>query len=324
MERHSQFQQLIEKGLKDLQLDKKPIELYEPIRYMLQLGGKRLRPALVLMSHDLFGGNPEKVIKPALGIEVFHNFTLLHDDIMDKAPLRRKQQTVHEKWNNDIAILSGDTMFVRACQLMSSVEIQHLPAVLNIFFKTSIEVCEGQQLDMNFEKEPIVTIDQYLEMISLKTAVLLGCALAVGAICANASPADTNHLYQFGKQLGIAFQLHDDILDVYGDSEKFGKQIGGDILSNKKTFLMISAKEQAQDELALELNKWTQPGTFDQKEKVNAVVDIFNKLSVREQAESKMNELFSDALSHLQLVQVPSERKKLLTDFAEQLMVRTS
>jgi geranylgeranyl diphosphate synthase type II len=241
----SHFQQLIEKGLSSLELDKKPAELYDPIQYMLNLGGKRMRPALLLMSNEMFGGNPEEVISPALGIEVFHNFTLLHDDIMDKAPLRRTKATVHEKWNANVAILSGDTMFVQSCQLMMKVNDKYLRKVMDLFMKTAIEVCEGQQYDMNYESIEKVSLDEYLEMIALKTAVLLGGSLAIGAICADAKEDDIENIYHFGKKLGIAFQLQDDILDAYGDAEKFGKQVGGDIISNKKTFLLISACEQA-------------------------------------------------------------------------------
>ena len=322
MQSLSHFQQQIEKGLKDLSLDGKPVELYEPIRYMLQLGGKRIRPALLLMSHEMFGGNPDSVLNAALGIEVFHNFTLMHDDIMDKAPLRRSQQTVHEKWNTNIAILSGDTMFVQSCQLMTDVKNEHVKDVLRVFYKTAIEVCEGQQWDMNFESLESVSIDEYIHMISLKTAVLLGCSLSVGAICANAPKSDSDHLYEFGKNLGIAFQLQDDILDAYGDAEKFGKQVGGDILSNKKTFLLITALEQAKGETAIELKNWIQSKSFDAEKKVTAVKQIFDSLSIRSQAEAAMNSFFVTAMKHLKAINLPSAKKELLTDFAEKLMVR--
>jgi len=230
------FQSIIEEEIKKISLGSSPRELYEPIRYMLALGGKRLRPSLLLMSTELFGGNTKDAISPALGIEVFHNFTLLHDDIMDKAPLRRSQETVHKKWNPDIAILSGDTMFVKSCELMMKVDDGILRKVMTLFYETATEVCEGQQLDMNFESRSSVTIDEYIHMISLKTAMLLGCSMKTGAWIANANEADANHLYDFGKNIGIAFQLHDDILDVYGDELKFGKQVGGDIIANKKLF----------------------------------------------------------------------------------------
>ncbi len=318
------LQKLIETGLNNLELSGRPSELYDPIRYMIQLGGKRLRPALVLMSHELFGGDPEKVLQPALGIEIFHNFTLLHDDIMDKAPLRRSKPTVHEKWNTDIAILSGDTMFVQACQLMMNIDSDFISPVLSLFFKTAIEVCEGQQLDMNFESQENVSHEEYIEMIGLKTAVLLGCSLSIGAICANAKKEDIEHVYQFGKKLGIAFQLHDDILDVYADANKFGKQIGGDIIANKKTFLFISTLEQAQSGILEEFKHWTSVKEFNSEEKVKAVIDIFDSLNIRLQAEQKMNDYFSDAMGHLEQISVPTEKKRVLVEFAEKLMVRES
>ncbi len=318
------LQKLIETGMNNFELSGRPSELYDPIRYMIQLGGKRLRPVLVLMSHELFGGDPEKVLQPALGIEIFHNFTLLHDDIMDKAPLRRSKPTVHEKWNTDIAILSGDTMFVQACQFMMNVDATFVSPVLSLFLKTAIEVCEGQQLDMNFERQENVSHEEYIEMIGLKTAVLLGCSLSIGAICANASKNDIDHIYQFGKKLGIAFQLHDDILDVYANADKFGKQIGGDIIANKKTFLFISTLEQAKQDQLAEFKRWISMKEFNVEEKVKAVITIFDSLNIRLQAEQKMNEFFSDAMQHLEQINVPAEKKQLLIEFAEKLMVRES
>ena len=318
------LQKLIETGMNNFELSGRPSELYDPIRYMIQIGGKRLRPALVLMSHELFGGDPEKVLQPALGIEIFHNFTLLHDDIMDKAPLRRSKPTVHEKWNTDIAILSGDTMFVQACQFMMNVDATFVSPVLSLFLKTAIEVCEGQQLDMNFERQENVSHEEYIEMIGLKTAVLLGCSLSIGAICANASKNDIDHIYQFGKKLGIAFQLHDDILDVYANADKFGKQIGGDIIANKKTFLFISTLEQAKQDQLAEFKRWISMKEFNVEEKVKAVITIFDSLNIRLQAEQKMNEFFSDAMQHLEQINVPAEKKQLLIEFAEKLMVRES
>ncbi|MBK6398390.1 MAG: polyprenyl synthetase family protein [Bacteroidetes bacterium] len=320
----SHFQQLIEKGLSSLELDKKPAELYDPIQYMLNLGGKRMRPALLLMSNEMFGGNPEEVISPALGIEVFHNFTLLHDDIMDKAPLRRTKATVHEKWNANVAILSGDTMFVQSCQLMMKVNDKYLRKVMDLFMKTAIEVCEGQQYDMNYESIEKVSLDEYLEMIALKTAVLLGGSLAIGAICANAKDDDIENIYHFGKKLGIAFQLQDDILDAYGDAEKFGKQVGGDIISNKKTFLLISACEQAKGKQLEQLTFSLNQKDFIAEEKVKTVIDVYDELKIKEQAEQKMDQYFQEAMKHLKTIQVADERKELLVSFAEKLMVRTS
>ena len=320
----SHFQQLIEKGLSSLELDKKPAELYDPIQYMLNLGGKRMRPALLLMSNEMFGGNPEEVISPALGIEVFHNFTLLHDDIMDKAPLRRTKATVHEKWNANVAILSGDTMFVQSCQLMMKVNDKYLRKVMDLFMKTAIEVCEGQQYDMNYESIEKVSLDEYLEMIALKTAVLLGGSLAIGAICANAKDVDIENIYHFGKNLGIAFQLQDDILDASGDAEKFGKQVGGDIISNKKTFLLISACEQAKGKQLEQLTFSLNQKDFNAEEKVKTVIAVYDELKIKEQAEQKMDQYFQEAMKHLKTIQVADERKELLVSFAEKLMVRTS
>ncbi|MFN8165108.1 MAG: polyprenyl synthetase family protein [Bacteroidia bacterium] len=313
---------LIEKEIQSLKLDNRPAELYEPIRYMLNIGGKRIRPVLVLMGNELFGGNTETVLKAATGIEVFHNFTLLHDDIMDNAPLRRSKTTVHEKWNSNIAILSGDTMFVQSCQLVSSVDDKHLRKVLNLFYKTAIEVCEGQQLDMNFEKLDNVTIDEYIEMISLKTAVLLGCALSVGAICAGANDSDAQKIYDFGKNLGIAFQLKDDILDAYGDSSKFGKKVGGDIIANKKTYLLIKALQLAQEVQKNELLQLLSSKTISETEKVNSVLNIFNDLNIRKISEDASASFYQLALENLNTISTTPEKKAPLLELARGLMVR--
>ncbi len=316
------YQQLIEQRLSTLELGSRPPELYDPIRYMLALGGKRMRPALLLMANEMFGGNTETSIGPALGIEVFHNFTLLHDDIMDKAPLRRSQPTVHTRWNNDIAILSGDTMFVHSCQLMMQTSSELQAEVLADFFKTAIEVCEGQQLDMNFENQPHVSIADYIEMIRLKTAVLLGCSLRIGARLAGASALDADRLYHFGTDLGIAFQLHDDLLDAYGDPEKFGKQVGGDIIANKKTFLMLSAIESADMYTLDELNDWLRRKDFNAVEKVDAVKRIFEKLDIRSRTQQEIDRYFDRALSALSAIPVADNRKVALRTLSEQLMVR--
>jgi geranylgeranyl diphosphate synthase type II len=316
------YQKLIEEKLISLKLQNKPASLYEPIRYMLNLGGKRFRPVLLLMCHELFNEDPKEVIKPALGIEVFHNFTLLHDDIMDKAPLRRTKETVHTKWNSDIAILSGDAMFVLSCQLMMDVNKEFQNEVMRIFLKTAMEVCEGQQWDMDFESREHVSIDEYLEMISHKTASLIGCAAFVGALCAGAEKKDCNHLYEFGKNLGIAFQLHDDILDVYGDSTKFGKQVGGDILANKKTFLLLTAMKKANGITENDLNKWLTEKNFIPSEKIAAVIDVYEKLSVKDDATQKMDLYFRKALDELDAVNVPSFRKAPILELAEKIMVR--
>ncbi len=317
------FQAFIEKEISLLDFPTSPPELYEPIRYMLSLGGKRLRPCLVLMSNELFGGDAEKIINPALGIEVFHNFTLLHDDIMDRAPLRRRKATVHTKWNSNIAILSGDTMFVKSCQLMMQVEENYRSEILGIFLKTAMEVCEGQQIDMNFEKRDNVTIPEYIDMISLKTAVLLGCSLQIGAVLAGADKADARHMYDFGKNLGIAFQLHDDVLDLYAESDKFGKQVGGDILANKKTILLLLALASTNESEVSQLKKLLADSDFvDSTRKVNAVRDIFERLDIRRKAEQEMEKYFQLATNDFQKVQVDPTKKEALTELAESLMVR--
>jgi geranylgeranyl diphosphate synthase type II len=308
------LQQLVEDQLNAMELSNRPSELYDPIRYMLKLGGKRIRPVLLLMSHQLFREDFDTAMGPALGIEVFHNFTLLHDDIMDKAPLRRNQPTVHSKWNQDIAILSGDTMFVKACQLMMQTESEKMKLVL----------CEGQQLDMNFETQSSVSIEDYVEMITLKTAVLLGCSLKIGAITGGASLQDAERLYHFGKDLGIAFQLHDDVLDAYGDPLKFGKQVGGDIIANKKTFLLLNAMKLAKGETADELNHWLTVKEFDPAEKVNAVKNIFDRLGVKGLSEQALENYFQNALKALEEIPVEASRKSSLLSLAKGLMVRES
>ncbi|HOS48106.1 MAG TPA: polyprenyl synthetase family protein [Bacteroidia bacterium] len=252
---------------------------------------------------------------------MFHNFTLVHDDIMDNAPLRRSKPTVHTKWNSNIAILSGDAMFVESCRLVMQSPDAAVRQVMDVFTKTALEVCEGQQYDMDFESMSHVSIDQYIDMIRLKTAVLLGGSLKMGAIIAGANESDANHLYDFGVNLGVAFQLQDDILDVFGDADKFGKQVGGDILSNKKTFLLLTALNTAQGSTKDSLLQWINTSDHPQ-EKVIAVTEIYNSLNVRDVAEKKMNELYDVALSHLDSIPVDDANKQPLKDLAASLMVR--
>ncbi|HRH66671.1 MAG TPA: polyprenyl synthetase family protein [Bacteroidia bacterium] len=318
------FQELIEEEIKKLSFSNTPTELYDPIRYMLTLGGKRVRPAVMLMANELFGGNPFAITKPAAGIEMFHNFTLLHDDIMDKAPLRRAQATVHTRWNPDIAILSGDTMFVKSCELMMHVEDQYLRRVMDLFHKTAVEVCEGQQLDMNFESRNDVSIPEYINMILLKTAVLLACSLEIGAILAGADARQSELIYDFGKNLGIAFQLHDDILDVYADSTKFGKQVGGDILANKKTFLLLTALAKTKGEQQAELKEWLSKKEYTASEKINAVKSIYESLHIREAAEEEMGKYFFAAMKSFDKIAADENHKKILRRWAEELMQRES
>lgn len=317
----NQYEQAINEALASMNFPANPAELYNPIRYTLENGGKRMRPQLVLMAADLISGDFQSSIQPALGIETFHNFTLLHDDIMDNAPLRRGQDTVHVKWNSNIAILSGDVMFVEACRLMSAAPVHALKKVLQVFYKVAIEVCEGQQYDMNFELRANVRIEEYIDMIRLKTAVLLGASMQIGALCANSSDEDAALLYDFGCHLGIAFQLMDDILDVYGDPAKFGKQVGGDILANKKTYLSIQAFEKADGNLKEALDRWYNTRELDFA-KVVHVTELFDTLNVRQDAEAEMESHYASAIEALDKLNAPPERKSHVYAFAERLMQR--
>lgn len=299
-----------------------PKELYEPINYILSLGGKRLRPILTLLSYQLFDNEYKHAIFPALGIEVFHNFTLLHDDIMDNAPMRRGKQTVHEKWNENVAILSGDVMLVKAYDLFLHSEKGDLRTIISKFNKCAAEVCEGQQYDMNFESTDAVSEDEYLEMIRLKTAVLLGFALELGAIIGGAGENISNDLYKFGINIGLGFQLKDDLLDVYADSAKFGKQVGGDIIANKKTFLLIKALENAPEAQQKQLNFWLDKKEFDADEKVREVKAIYDQLGIKYLTEHKMNEFFDNGLAILNNLPVAEEKKQPLKQLALQLIDR--
>ena len=317
-----ELQNIIDKAVKETEYPKEPKELYEPIAYLMALGGKRLRPALVLMATDLFGGNIQEALAPALAVELFHNFTLMHDDIMDKAPLRRGQPTVHAKWNESVAILSGDVMFVKAYKMMIQVKPEILTDVLEVFNATAIGVCEGQQIDMNFENRNEVTIEEYIEMIRLKTAVLVGGALKIGALIGSSDKKNADLLYQFGENLGIAFQLQDDILDVYGDPLKFGKQVGGDIMSNKKTYLLIKALALAKGEELRNLNHWLNLKEFNTEEKVEAVKEIYNNLGVKTLSENTMHTYAQKAMDALAQINTPKENKKVLEAFADFLIKR--
>ena len=316
-----QLQYLVNKAIADTKYTEQPAELYEPISYLMQLGGKRMRPVLVLIATEMFDGNVFKALDAAIGIELFHNFTLMHDDIMDKAPLRRGKPTVHAKWNESAAILSGDVMFVEAYKLMIKVDDSILREVLAIFSDTASGVCQGQQTDMNFEKRNDVSLPEYLEMIRQKTAVLLAGSMQIGALIGGAVPDQANLLYEFGENLGLAFQLQDDILDVYGNPEKFGKQVGGDILSNKKTFMLIKAKELAIGNTRTELDKWLNRSD-DPFAKIEAITSVYNLLEVRKLAEVEMEEYVNKALRALDLISVARSKKDLLRGFAEQLLIR--
>ncbi|PZX50108.1 geranylgeranyl diphosphate synthase type II [Algoriphagus ratkowskyi] len=275
-----------------LELGKEPRELYDPITYILSLDGKRIRPLLSLLAYGIYKHNPEDILSQAAAVEVFHNFTLMHDDIMDDAPLRRGKDAVHIKWNENVAILSGDVMLVKAYDLLLTTHAERLGKTIRLFNKMASEVCEGQQFDMNFESMEAVQEEQYINMIRLKTAVLLGFALQMGALLAGAEEEEAQKLYDFGVNVGVGFQLKDDLLDVYADQAKFGKQVGGDIISNKKTFLLIKALELAKDEDADSLNYWLSQTEFDKEEKVLAVCKIYENLGIKELTESKMNSYF--------------------------------
>lgn len=324
MNKISEYQKLIEQALKDKHYGANPKELYEPIRYIMSLGGKRLRPVLVCLGCDFFGEPFEKAMHAALAVEIFHNFTLVHDDLMDNAPLRRNQQTVHEKWNGNTAILAGDAMVVTAYQELNKLDVKYLPLLISVFSQTALQVCEGQQLDMNYEKVQKVSIQQYLKMIELKTAVLVGASLKMGAIIGNAREEDANSLYEFGKHIGIAFQLQDDILDVYADEKKFGKQKGGDIIANKKTYLLLKAIEMAEGNRYMkeELHQWINAPSFDAAEKVEAVTNIYNFLNIKELARNEMKKHYDTALGCLNNIPVSEQKKQVFIDFADSLMVR--
>lgn len=283
-----------------------------------------MRPLLTLMATYLFTDDWQKAIRPALGVEVFHNFTLMHDDIMDQAPLRRGQPTVHEKWNQNIAILSGDVMLVNAYSLLLNVEPDKVKPILARFNRTAAEVCEGQQMDMNFETRWDVTEGEYIEMIRLKTSVLLGYALELGGLVAGADAQTTQHLYEGGVNIGIGFQLKDDLLDVYGDPLKFGKQVGGDIIANKKTFLLIEALEQAKGPIKDRLIDWLTRTTFDKGEKVEAVTAIYDQLNIRQITESRITEYFTRGFANFGQISADSTRKAVLIQFAKQLVERES
>lgn len=314
----TQLQQIIEAAIPQIEYPIHPSNLYEPIRYIMSLGGKRIRPVMVLMATELFTTETNKALDVALAIETFHNFTLVHDDIMDNAPLRRGKITVHEKWGVNNAILSGDVMMVESNKHLSKVDILVLKPVLDTFNATAQGVCEGQQLDMEFEQRTDVSIAEYIEMIRLKTAVLLGGAMKLGAIVGGANTVDADLLYSFGENLGIAFQLQDDILDVYGNPEKFGKQVGGDIISNKKTFLHLKTLALAQND---EIESLTGV-TTDQDFKVREVTSIYNKYQIKELATAEMNSYLEKANNSLNELAVADEKKTQFRELVQQIMER--
>ncbi len=315
------LQKLFSESLNKEPIEGSPEELYAPMAYILSLGGKRLRPVMVLLGAELFGGNVKDALPAAEAVEWFHNFSLLHDDIMDDAPLRRGKATVHEKWNTNIAILSGDAMLVKCYDFLLRLRRDVQPEIFSLFNKTAIEVCEGQQLDMNFEVRDDVTVDEYLHMIENKTSVLLAAALKMGALIANAPEEQAQHLYEFGLNVGLAFQLQDDYLDVYGDQSKVGKQVGGDIISDKKTYLWLMAEAQANSEQKTELHRFINVKDRN-SEKVTCVTAVYNALEIPKQVREKMDAYFNEAMNHLRIIDTSEEQKEPLRHLAETLMQR--
>lgn len=303
---------------------RKPSGLYEPIKYVLSMGGKRIRPVLMLLAYQLYKDDAERILPSACGLETYHNYTLLHDDLMDNADMRRGKMTVHKKWNDNTAILSGDSMLVLAYQRMAQCDADKLKPVLDLFTETALEIGEGQQYDMDFETRNDVTEDEYIEMIRLKTSVLLACALKIGAILADAPDEDADNLYKYGEQVGLAFQLQDDLLDVYGDPKVFGKKIGGDILCNKKTYMLINAVLKANDAQKADLQRWLDMKTFDPKEKIRAVTDLYNQIGIRKVCEDRINLHFERSKCFIEKVNVTADRKAELRKFVASLMNRKS
>jgi geranylgeranyl diphosphate synthase type II len=316
-------QQLIEQEISKLDLNLDPANLYEPISYILSLGGKRLRPSMLLMGCSMFGSSVDPAISPAMGIEIFHNFTLLHDDIMDNAKLRRHKETVHSKWNTNIAILSGDAMSILAYQYLTAAPENVLRKVLSVFGKTALEVCEGQQYDMNYESIVKVSESEYLRMIELKTSVLLAASLKIGALIGGSSESEADKLYDFGRFAGLAFQLQDDLLDTFGDEAVFGKSIGGDIRANKKTYLLIKALEKSDEKDQAKLFQLLNDKEIDAAEKVSIITDLYKKYDIEAQTRQKIDYYFNNSLQALGGLHVDEKEKEVLEELAFKLVVRS-
>lgn len=314
------YTKTIEEEVSKLNLPQEPSNLYDPLRYFLSLGGKRMRPILTLLAAELFGAKAKDAMNAALAIEVFHNFSLIHDDIMDEAPLRRNQATVHTKWNANIAILSGDVLLVKAYELLADQEQGDLRRLLQLFNKTAVEVCEGQQMDMDFESMSEVSIEQYTDMIRLKTSVLLGCALEMGAIAAGASDENCQLIYEYGLNIGLAFQIQDDVLDLYADPEKFGKQVGGDVMSNKKTMLYLEAMKLANEDQLKRADVLY--SMTDLPLKVEGTRQLFDEIGAREICEDMMDFYYAKATSAMEKIDVDAKFKQPLTDLSSYLLVR--
>ena len=324
MYKAEELMKMVNEAIECLSYDRKPASLYAPIKYVLSLGGKRVRPVLMLMAYNLWKEDPERIMLQAIGLETYHNFTLLHDDLMDNADMRRGHETVHKKWNANQAILSGDTMLLQAFERIEACEVDKVKDVFATFMQTTYEIGEGQQLDVEFETRNDVTEDEYIEMIRLKTSVLLACAVKIGAILAGASKEDADNLYKFGEQIGLAFQLQDDLLDVYGDPKVFGKNIGGDITSNKKTYMLINAVNRADASQREELMRRIDAKTFERNEKVAAVTRLYDEIGIRQLCEEKMEACYQLGLQHLAKVSVSDDRKSILKSYAAAMMKRQS
>ena len=322
MKTSEEILKLVNDYLAQLPYDREPQSLYEPIKYVLSMGGKRVRPVLMLLAYNMYKENPESILSSACALETYHNYTLLHDDLMDNADLRRGHETVHRKWDANTAILSGDSMLVLAYERMAQCPKEKLAEVLHLFTETALEIGEGQQYDMEFENRTDVTEAEYIEMIRLKTSVLLACAVKMGAILADASAEDADNLYKFGEQIGLAFQLQDDFLDVYGDPAVFGKAIGGDITSNKKTFMLINAFNHATAEQREELTRWITAEQFDAAEKIAAVTRLYNEIGIDRIAKEKIEYYFAQSTQYLARVNVPEERKQELIAYTHDMMKR--
>ncbi|MBO6188835.1 MAG: polyprenyl synthetase family protein [Prevotella sp.] len=322
MNTSNEILQKINDCLANLPYDRKPASLYEPVKYVLSMGGKRIRPVLMLMSYNLWHERPEDILMPAIGLETYHNYTLLHDDLMDNADMRRGHETVHRRWDANKAILSGDSMLVLAYQRVAQVPADKLRQVLDLFTVTALEIGEGQEYDMDFETRNDVTEDEYIEMIRLKTSVLLACAMKMGAILADAPQEDIERLYRVGEQLGLAFQLQDDLLDVYGDPKVFGKAIGGDIASNKKTYMLINAINRANSKQQAELKRWISAKTFNREVKVSEVTRLYDEIGIRQLCEQKINHYFDLARRTLDEVSVADERKQALRTYMDEMLHR--
>lgn len=318
----SQLLDKINTHISELKFVRTPKGLYDPVEYVLSMGGKRIRPVLMLMAYNLYKEDVSTIYDPAVAIEIYHNYTLLHDDLMDKADIRRGKTTVHKVWNDNTAILSGDAMLVLAYRYMANSSPVYLKEVMDMFSQTALEICEGQQLDMEFELRNDVTEEEYLEMIRLKTAVLLAASLKIGALLGGASQKDADCLYDFGMQIGVAFQLQDDLLDVYGDPAVFGKKIGGDILCNKKTYMLIKALLRSNNEQLCRLKGWLNAESFNPEEKIAAVTELYNQLGIKKVCENKMREYYTQAMNSLSVVSVTEERKNGLANLMKHLMYR--